>query len=150
MPTTISYDNNRFSWGFQTTHSENVIRGIKLLLDPDQETKYEPSLDAKWLLKSLDKTPGEVAADYLKELVDHVKDIHKRRFGSAADQMNLKFVLTVPAVWSDKAKDVTLKAALKAGVVQSKLSLLSEPESAALYALRMIQPNTIKVGFLLK
>jgi hypothetical protein len=59
--------------------------------------------------------------------------------------MDLSFVLTVPAVWSDKAKDITLNAAHLAGVPPNKLTLLSEPESAALYALRTIQPNTIKV-----
>ncbi|CRG91300.1 hypothetical protein PISL3812_08348 [Talaromyces islandicus] len=138
VPTTISYDNQKFSWGFQTTHSEDVIRGIKLLLDPDQETNYNPFLNAKKLLKSLDKTPSDVTADYLKELVDHAKDILKRRFGPAANHMDRVFVLTIPAVWSDKAKDVTLKAAHSAGIPPSKLTMLSEPESAALYALRSI------------
>jgi molecular chaperone DnaK (HSP70) len=116
VPTTISYDNKKFSWGFQTTYSEEVIRGLKLLLDPDQETNYQPSLEAKKLLKRLGKTPGQVTAEYLKELVGHAKGILKRRFGPAADEMDLSFVLTVPAVWSDKAKDITLNAAHLAGV----------------------------------
>jgi molecular chaperone DnaK (HSP70) len=145
VPTTISYDNKKFSWGFQTTYSEEVIRGLKLLLDPDQETNYQPSLEAKRLLKRLGKTPGQVTTEYLKELVGHAKGILKRRFGPAADEMDLSFVLTVPAVWSDKAKDITLNAAHLASVPPNKLTLLSEPESAALYALRTIQPNTIKV-----
>jgi hypothetical protein len=70
-----------------------VIRGLKLLLDPDLETNYQPSLEAKRLLKSLGKTSGEVAAEYLKELVGHAKVILARRFGPAADEMDLSFVL---------------------------------------------------------
>lgn len=145
----MSYGNNAFSWGFQTTRSEQVIRGIKLLLDPDQEMNYQPSLEAKKLLNYLRKTPGEVTAKYLEELVGHVKGILKRRFGPVADEMDLKFVLTVPAIWSDKAKDVTLRSAVWAGIPADKLSLLSEPESAALYALRTIQPNTVQVIILI-
>jgi molecular chaperone DnaK (HSP70) len=69
----------------------------------------------------------------------------ERRLGSAYNDMDRKFVLTVPAVWSDKAKDNILKAAINAGIPEHRLALLSEPEAAALYTLRAIQPNTIKV-----
>jgi hypothetical protein len=60
--------------------------------------------------------------------------------------MNLRFVLTVPATWSDKAKDKTLSAAIKASIQPQDVSLISEPEAAALYALRAIQPNSVSVG----
>ena len=38
-----------------------------------------------------------------------------------------------------------MKVAIGAGLPQNQLSLLSEPEAAALYTVRVIQPNTIKV-----
>ncbi|KAH1353396.1 hypothetical protein KXW65_003042 [Aspergillus fumigatus] len=45
--------------------------------------------------------------------------------------------------WSDKAKDKTLSAAIKASIQPQDVSLISEPEAAALYALRAIQPNSV-------
>lgn len=59
----------------------------------------------------------------------------------------VQFVLTVPAVWSDSAKDATLKAAEKAGMgKRHELQLISEPEAAAVYTLKAIQPNHLKIG----
>ena len=59
----------------------------------------------------------------------------------------VQFVLTVPAVWSDAAKDATLKAAEKAGMGnRHDLKLISEPEAAAVYTLKAIQPNHLKIG----
>lgn len=65
------------------------------------------------------------------------------------------FVLTVPAVWSDKARQTTMEAAVKAGLgVENKgnledgtglLRLITEPEGAAEYALRSMHPGMLKV-----
>jgi hypothetical protein len=66
-------------------------------------------------------------------------------------------VLTVPAVWSDKARQMTMEAAMRAGLGLGNgggdaeasgglLKLITEPEGAAEYALRSIQPNSVKVG----
>lgn len=50
------------------------------------------------------------------------------------------FVLTVPAIWSDAAKQKTEQAAIKAGMGnEHKLQLLSEPESAAVYVLKNLE-----------
>ncbi|KAK5685781.1 hypothetical protein LTR17_026936 [Elasticomyces elasticus] len=57
----------------------------------------------------------------------------------------LTVVLTVPAVWSDTAKDATLKVAEAAGMAES-LAMLSEPEAAAVYALQAMQPKTLRNG----
>lgn len=93
----------------------------------------------------MEKTPVEVTGEYLKVLVAHGLDLLSRRFGSALKTMELDYTLTVPAVWSDKAKDMTMRAAVSAGIPISSLYLLSEPEAAAIYAIRAIQPNTITV-----
>lgn len=59
----------------------------------------------------------------------------------------VEFVLTVPAVWSDSAKNATLQAAERAGMGnRHELKLISEPEAAAIYTLKAIQPNYLKVG----
>jgi molecular chaperone DnaK (HSP70) len=71
-----------------------------------------------------------------------------RRYGETFMSLTkVQFVLTVPAVWSDSAKDATLKAAEKAGMgKRHELQLISEPEAAAVYTLKAIQPNHLKVG----
>lgn len=142
----MAYFENRFLWGYQAlASSQEPIRGVKLLLDEEQSYRYSPSLRAKKMLGVLKKSPVDVSAEYLKKVLEHIHQNLERRFGPAVNNMSKKYVLTVPAVWSDKAKDATMKVAIGAGLPQNQLSLLSEPEAAALYTLRAIQPNTIKV-----
>jgi molecular chaperone DnaK (HSP70) len=80
-------------------------------------------------------------------LVAHVKNTLKLRFGSALQTIDLQFVMTVPAVWSDKAEDATRQAATLAGIPSADLFLVSEPEAAAVYAIQAIQPNKMTVRF---
>ncbi|KAK5629368.1 hypothetical protein RRF57_005083 [Xylaria bambusicola] len=59
----------------------------------------------------------------------------------------VEFVLTCPAVWSDAAKNTTLQAAERAGMgSKSEIQMISEPEAAAVYTLKAIQPNHLNVG----
>lgn len=74
-----------------------------------------------------------------------MREVLKRRFSSALQTMDLHYILTVPAIWSDAAKDATMRSAFKAGISGSNLTLLSEPEAAAVYAIQTVQPNSIKV-----
>jgi hypothetical protein len=63
----------------------------------------------------------------------------------------IEYVLTVPAIWTDSAKDLMVKAAKNAGFGKHRLNfnLVSEQEAAAAYTLRAIQPNHLNVGSLL-
>lgn len=55
--------------------------------------------------------------------------------------------MTVPAIWTDAAKNATLQAAERAGLGnRHDLRLISEPEAAAVYTLKAIQPNHLKIG----
>ncbi|KAE8370946.1 hypothetical protein BDV27DRAFT_140170 [Aspergillus caelatus] len=143
VPSVISCDGQSTHWGYQVRPFVEAFRGIKLLLDEGQENKYTPSLASKALLRKYKTDAVQVMADYLKHLVEYAKSILQRRFGIPAQHMNLRFTLTVPAVWSDKAKDRTMNAAIKANIRPQDITLVSEPEAAALYALRSIQPNSI-------
>lgn len=151
VPTICSYDGKNIKWGYQTDQSihpgkeQRLIQGVKLLLDESQEFRYAPAAKSQEIIKDLKKTPMEVAGDYLGKLVAHAQDVLKRRFSTALQTMDLEYVLTVPAVWSDKAKDLTLQAAHRAGISPGSLGLLSEPEAAAVCAIQTIQPNTISV-----
>lgn len=136
----------RVNWGYQTNYlvGDN-IRGMKLLLDEPQNPEYVASLIGAGILKKSRIPAVTLTGMYLTELVNHTNKILQRRFGPAVEEMEMQYVLTVPAIWSDKAKDATLNAALKARIPQRNMTLVSEPEAAALYCLHTIQPNSIEV-----
>lgn len=97
------------------------------------------------------REPITVASDYLAALLAHASsDIAARYLPGYFEFLEKQYILTVPAVWSDKAKDATLKARLffaqnwallltwkqaaqNAGIHPVKL--IKEPEAAALYAM---------------
>lgn len=113
MPTVISYDpknKKSFTWGAQR-HKNALIEGIKLLLDPDQEQPiYIPQSNTKNELKRLGKPPLEVAADYIGAIYKHAMSRIEAKV--PLDYLHMcqkRFVVSVPAVWSDKAMDTTLK-----------------------------------------
>ncbi|RAL01421.1 Hsp70 family protein [Aspergillus ibericus CBS 121593] len=147
VPSTMLFKcGGRFQWGYQTSFFGDHIRGVKILLDGSQDRKYVAALESAGFIKRNRKTAIDLAGQYLEQLVLHTETILQRRFGTAVQGMEMRYVLTVPAVWSDKAKDATLKAALKAGISPQNVSLVSEPEAAALHCMGVIQPNSIQDG----
>jgi len=114
-PTLIDYDVNdrkSFTWGSKVNPtSKGKLEGIKLLLDPDQPVPlYVPASNTKKELQKLGKPPLDVASDYLRALYKHSLGYISAKYPKDYVEMQQKkFVLTVPAVWSDKAKDLTLK-----------------------------------------
>jgi molecular chaperone DnaK (HSP70) len=61
--------------------------------------------------------------------------------------MGIKFVITVPAMWPEKAKAQTLCSAEKAGFgKQAEIHIISEPEAAAMHALQASNPHGLNVG----
>ncbi|KAG9594623.1 hypothetical protein KCU78_g12377, partial [Aureobasidium melanogenum] len=67
----------------------------------------------------------------------HAKTRLERRFPLMVATTQIDIVITVTAVWSDAAKDVTMKAAEKAGMGEN-LFMVSEPDAAAIYAMKSI------------
>jgi hypothetical protein len=102
-----------------------VVRGIKLLLEPTQEIDYTPAVQSKEILTKYDKELVGVARDYLQLLVNGAKETLRRRFGNALDSMEIRFVLTVPTVWTDKTKNMTLTAATDADISALDVTLVS-------------------------
>ena len=94
------------------------------------------------------KKAVDYASDYLTRIVDHV--LHEslpRQFGASfLENQQISYVVTVPAIWSDKAKDLTRQAAVRAGIDQSKLMLITEPEAAALYCATLCKEADLKEG----
>ncbi|KAI9271859.1 hypothetical protein BDA99DRAFT_602584 [Phascolomyces articulosus] len=82
--------------------------------------------------------PVQVVADYLAALHRHTLKELRYKFASNYHPDTFRYCLTVPALWSDKAKHMMRQAAIQAGIVSpsdpsDRLVLISEPEAAALY-----------------
>jgi molecular chaperone DnaK (HSP70) len=80
IPTLIRYDahnSSRFSWGpsvNQVNQRENAIVGVKLLLDPSQECPLYLPIGhgtTEQDIRKLQKTPVQVAADFLGAIHQH-------------------------------------------------------------------------------
>ena len=70
-----------------------------------------------------------MTSDYLTELCKHLMYTLEQKVGaSILRTIPLEFCLTVPAIWSEVAKEKTLKACQKAGLKsKAEILLVSEP-----------------------
>ena len=136
-------------WGFQFKPEESRLRCVKLFLDRNQKLPHFVSpLETAAQLRKCDRTVMDAVSDYLTKIYEHTMETLNRRYGeSFMSTTDVDFVLTVPAVWSDAAKNATLQSAERAGMGnRHELRLISEPEAAAVYTLRTIQPSGLKEG----
>jgi len=94
------------------------------------------------------KKPYNYVEDFLTEIRDYVVNVAlPKDFGQAfLTSVSIRYVLTVPAIWSDKAKDMTQRAAVSAGIPSSRLTLVTEPEAAALYCSTLCHEVDLKDG----
>lgn len=143
-----------YRWGFSLKPNDRRrLRYLKLLLDKPSIAKALPNYltasAAEELLQEADKSVIDAVADYLAGLKSHTLEAIRRRFGESflLSGVPIEWILTVPAVWSDGAKNATLLAAQKAGIGSTNLDggpgpdirMISEPEAAAFYALKSVQ-----------
>ncbi|KAI9685583.1 MAG: hypothetical protein M1822_004441 [Bathelium mastoideum] len=135
IPTVIRYEGSNITWGAAVNPNADNIVGVKLLLDPTQEKPlYLPTSNLKNDLRKLPKPPSMVAADFIKAIYEYaLKEINAQVPQGYMRLCQKQFVLSVPAVWSDAAKNNTLEAAKAAGL--HPITLIKEPEAAALHTL---------------
>ncbi|KAF9290578.1 hypothetical protein BGZ68_006688 [Mortierella alpina] len=96
-------------------------------------------------------TPLEAVTHYLKKLHGHVMMELMKGFFKNYSPNQFQYCLTVPAMWSDAAKNTMRRAAIGAGLIQegdppNRLMLISEPEAAAMYCERMVDRFSLKDG----
>ena len=83
------------------------------------------------------KSPVDIVADYLTEIRKNVWAELERMYGQVTlANLDRELVVTVPAVWSERAKDLTLQAVTRADFKATKIMLVTEPEAAAIYTLK--------------
>ncbi|XP_052778299.1 heat shock 70 kDa protein 12B-like [Mya arenaria] len=71
------------------------------------------------------------AIKYLKN--DLIKQSEKRISGGGLTDADINWVLTVPAIWDDAAKQFMREAAEEAGIAGDKLTIALEPEAASVF-----------------
>ncbi|XP_069131333.1 heat shock 70 kDa protein 12B-like [Argopecten irradians] len=117
----LAYDNLHKDWYY--------FRRFKMILYQQKE------LNRTFHIKSLDgKTMPAMkvfsaAIGYLK---DHLLGTCKLR-GADVHAHDIAWVLTVPAIWSDPAKQFMREAAVQAGLPSNQMQLSLEPEAASLF-----------------
>jgi hypothetical protein len=140
-------------WGYQVQPGMTAYSWTKLLLDQDIPlTKYddvtlEDASNSGILKLPEGKTAVEVVADYLSEVYQHIlRTIAKQITEETLSITPLEFWFTVPAIWSDQAQSATRRAAQIAGFGSrscDNIFMISEPEAAAITALRKYTTNSM-------
>jgi molecular chaperone DnaK (HSP70) len=145
--TVLFYKNNQPMWGgLVNPRDVPQITRFKLGLEESVSEHYQASSSVRQARPSRflifkkppqqnDKEPVDFAADYLKCLFNYLHDkFFPNEYGlNTVRSQSYSYVVTVPAIWSDAAKSLTRQAATRAGISHDKLTLISEPEAAALF-----------------
>ncbi|RUS22480.1 hypothetical protein BC937DRAFT_88808 [Endogone sp. FLAS-F59071] len=126
-----------------TSRNSVLLKQYKLYLDENIAKDLPP------LPNSL--TIVDAIAHYLQAFHGHVVQELKKGFARNYDQHQFRYCLTVPAMWSDRAKATMREAAIKAGLISTndhrdRLMLISEPEAAALYCEKKCEQFNLKHG----
>lgn len=144
IPTVLAYNHDPPKWGQSVRpQDEPQIAHFKLGLQTGAGAHYGEGgaastlafLDPNWKNPVPNKKPVDFAADFLTCLHRYIKDIAlPGRYGETfLKDLQISYVITVPAIWKDSAKALTRQAAERAGIPPRRLELVTEPEAAALY-----------------
>ena len=165
VPTQIAYarenrDMTENVWGFGIEYKHKSYSWTKLLLDRHVDaTSYDDPFIAKHIGAGFMQLPAfrsaeAVCEDFLREVHDHVMARLNQEINEATMLVTTMEVwITLPAIWSDKAKAATLAAAKSAGFgcrQGDEIYTISEPEAAALAVIEELtvsegQMNALKV-----
>jgi molecular chaperone DnaK (HSP70) len=126
---------------------------FKLGLDSTQEKgNRETKLEKRYpSITTLPYGEGEhcerLVVDYLSALRKQAaNELHRTIPSIILRSSRLDYIVTVPAMWSDKAKATARSCAERAGMGDGhSLQIISEPEAAAIYAFDAMDPDDVHV-----
>jgi len=158
VPTEVYYTNpptREKKWGYEVRRIRNAggsgaLRWFKLLLQTPTESSDTP-IQVQETAERLQRhglSPVDAVTDFLKSVLELTEENMNRTYGHWARESKRLFIMTVPAMWGDYAKALMIQAAENAGFGTHRIDfkLISEPESAASYTLKAIQPNHLDVN----
>lgn len=158
-PSILAY-NDKFTevlaWGAEVDdHYHNRFAHFKLLLHQpsSSEAAFFEDLALKIQGHSLHsatlpqgKQAVDIVADYFRSLYQYLQDVLSIKFGEGyLASQTLSYVITVPALWDDRSKARTLQAANTGGFTKN-VTLVTEPEAAALYCATLCEEVDLLVG----
>jgi molecular chaperone DnaK (HSP70) len=161
VPSRIAYahENSKFeltqnAWGYEVDPTMISCSWTKLLLDQramnslHDDPALQLAVDQGMLRTPNNYTAQQVCSDFLKEIHKYMTArLIKQLSKQVLDSTPVDCWLTVPAVWSDHARNATRAAAHKAGFgsrPQDTINIISEPEAGAIAALhRFMQPGSL-------
>ncbi|KAK7178147.1 hsp70 protein-like protein [Paraphaeosphaeria sporulosa] len=150
VPSEIAYMPDGAQWGSLIPPHVTRHMWTKLQLDsPQTGEAAEIIKEQQHAAQSLNKQPIDIIADFLQHVKDHVLKTLDEEYGREVwTTLPIALVVTVPAVWSDAAKDRTLQAVLQAGFNNTHFPFLkrtllaTEPEAAAIYTIKTLRGTT--------
>ncbi|OAP60220.1 hypothetical protein AYL99_05222 [Fonsecaea erecta] len=147
VPSDIAYGpNGEVHCGFECPEDTTRLRWVKLLLETDPDPRKSYLLDSEEVratrrtIQELGKSATTVVGDYLKWLWARIVDCicDEQNDPDLIKNSDVTIVMTVPAIWSDAAKENTLHAAELAGLADNgrEIRFITEPEAAAISELQ--------------
>ena len=90
----------------------------------------------------------KLTIDYLTALRTHAENIMTQNLTRGVMRTTPReYIITVPAVWSERAQTLTRSCAEQAGMGNAEsIQIISEPEAAAIYALGSMDRSDVDVG----
>jgi molecular chaperone DnaK (HSP70) len=153
-PTLLLYNNDKHTidekkWGIKARQSKNkhqaLLECFKLLIAPQIiKDYYGPGNIAFEKIRNDARfnklTVKAMIVDYIKKLntaaLKHIKDKERASVWKIfQEKPKVKYILTVPCMWSEVAKTTMREAAVLAGLAATEddVTLITEPEAAALF-----------------
>ncbi|KAJ3161802.1 hypothetical protein HDU86_006573 [Geranomyces michiganensis] len=94
----------------------------------------------------------DIVSEYLRELFKALLSKLQVRFGQSLQPEDIHYCMTVPAIWSETAKQRMRQCAVQAGLISSteinmpRLTLVLEPEAAAVYCCKRATEAHMRSG----
>ncbi|XP_062582246.1 heat shock 70 kDa protein 12B-like [Saccostrea cucullata] len=117
----LALEDKHHDWLFFKRFKMNLYKQIGIKRDFKLEADNGKQMDAM-----------KVFSKVIEHLKDHLVEKCKSQ-QTSLDVDDILFVITVPAIWTDPAKQFMREAAEMAGIVENNLMIALEPEAASLF-----------------
>ncbi|KAI1773096.1 hypothetical protein F4818DRAFT_453039 [Hypoxylon cercidicola] len=148
-PTLLRYLNDsQVEWGYQIARDvqpQEVLSLFKLALYPN---RFKGAIEDLGIPRNFENVDKNIT-DYLSGLYEHFLRTIKVKIGQAVfESTPVNFIVTVPAIWSEVARQRTLNAFERVPNLPDghTTTLCSEPEAAAISAIGNLGRHDLKLG----
>ncbi|XP_022321479.2 heat shock 70 kDa protein 12A-like [Crassostrea virginica] len=145
-PTTLLLDKDRrfvaFGYEAKTTYDELEKKGknVEYIFIPQFDFMFQDTLEMDMKIRDSTGTREILAIKVLTHAIKYFRKlmlntINRKRLD--VKETNIKWVLTFPAIWPDRVKQLMIEAAELAGIPKIKLTMAFESEVASIYCSRL-------------